>query len=197
MLKIALTGGIGSGKSTVAKLFADLGVDVIDADSIAHQLVTSGKPALKLIVDHFGTKFLDKNGKLDRKQLRELIFHDAKQKKWLEQLLHPLIYQEMEKRINKVKSPYCILVIPLLFETACPKFVDRVLVIDTKEELQIQRIIKRDKLPIEEINLIISAQASRETRLQQADDIIINNGSLANLKEQVKKLHQKYIDTSR
>jgi len=193
MLKIGLTGGIGSGKSTVAQFFKELGVTVIDADVIAHELVVPSTQAFKKIITHFGNKVLNKQGELDRKLLRKLIFHDIKQKKWLENLLHPLVYQEINNRLKKIKVPYCILVIPLLLETKHEKFVDRILVVDTPEEQQISRITKRDKSSEQAVKAIIDSQISREQRLANANDIIYNNKSLANLKKQVQKLHQKYL----
>jgi len=193
MLKIGLTGGIGSGKSTVAQFFKELGVPVIDADVIAHELVVPGTLAFKKIIAHFGNKILNPQGELDRKQLRELIFHDVKQRRWLENLLHPLVYQEINNRLKKIQAPYCILVIPLLLETKHEKFVDRVLVVDSKEAQQIKRITKRDKTTKQAVKAIIDSQISREQRLANADDVIYNDKSLANLKKQVQKLHEKYL----
>jgi dephospho-CoA kinase len=193
MLKIGLTGGIGSGKSTVAKFFKELGVPVIDADVIAHELVVPSTLAFKKIIAHFGNKILNPQGELDRKQLRELIFHDGKQRKWLENLLHPLVYQEINNRLKKIQAPYCILVIPLLLETKHEKFVDRVLVVDSPEEQQIKRITKRDKTTKQAVKAIIDSQISREQRLANADDIIYNDKSLAYLKKQVQQLHEKYL----
>jgi dephospho-CoA kinase len=193
MLKIGLTGGIGSGKSTVAKYFAELGITVIDADQIAHELCASNTSCTKKIIEHFGNKILNKDGTLNRSYLRKLIFQDAREKKWLEQLLHPLVYQEMQRQIQKATSPYCILVIPLLFETKAEDFVDRILVVDSLEQLQIKRIQKRDKISEAEIKKICASQIPRDEHLSRADDIIHNDKSLADLQKQVKKLHQEYL----
>lgn len=197
MLKIGLTGGIGSGKSTVAKYFAELGVAIIDADKIARELVATGTPALTKIVKHFGNKILTSRGELDRKCLRKLIFSNPKQKQWLEKLLHPLIYHEMENQLQQVKSPYCILVIPLLVETQQEKLVDRILVVDASQEQQINRTMKKNKISEKEVKTIIATQANREQRLASADDIIYNDNSLTKLKQQVQQLHQKYLILSK
>lgn len=197
MLKIGLTGGIGSGKSTVAKYFAELGVAIIDADKIARELVATGTPALTKIVEHFGNKILTSRDELDRKCLRKLIFSNPKQKQWLERLLHPLIYHEMENQLQQVKSPYCILVIPLLVETQQEKLVDRILVVDASQEQQINRTMKKNKISEKEVKTIIATQANREQRLASADDIIYNDNSLTKLKQQVQQLHQKYLILSK
>jgi len=197
MLKIGLTGGIGSGKSTVAKYFAELGVAIIDADKIARELVATGTPALTKIVEHFGNKILTSRDELDRKYLRKLIFNNPKQKQWLERLLHPLIYHEMENQLQQVKSPYCILVIPLLVETQQEKLVDRILIVDAPQEQQINRTIKKNKISEKEVKTIIATQANREQRLASADDIIYNDNSLTKLKQQVQQLHQKYLILSK
>jgi len=193
MLKIGLTGGIGSGKSTVAKYFSDLDTSIIDADIIAQQLVEPGKPALKSIVNHFGEKILLPSGVLDRNQLRETIFTDPKQKKNLEAILHPLVYSEIESQIEQLSSPYCIISIPLLIETGMEHFVDRILVIDCPVEVQFNRVKKRDLLSDARINSIIGSQATREQRLLAANDIIDNSNNTQALAEQVKKLHNLYI----
>lgn len=192
MLKIGLTGGIGSGKSTVARLFSDLSTPIIDADIIAQQLVEPGKPALKTIANHFGEKILLSSGALDRNQLREIIFTDLEQKKNLEAILHPPIYTEIESLVHQLDSPYCIISIPLLIETGMENFVDRILVIDCPVEVQILRVKNRDQLTDSRINSIISSQASRKQRLSAANDIIDNSNGTQVLAEQVKKLHNLY-----
>lgn len=196
MLKIGLTGGIGSGKSTVSKLFEELGIPVIDADVIAHQIVEPGQPALKQLVQAFGERFLNADGSLNRAELRERVFSDPAQKKRLEQLLHPIIYRKIEVEIDKLNSPYCILSIPLLLETKMTSFVDRVLVIDCPIETQIERVKKRDGFSTERIRSIIASQVSRDERLSCADDIIDNSKQAAQLAEQVKKLHNLYLKRS-
>ena len=193
MLRIGLTGGIGSGKSTAADFFAELGIPVIDADTIAHQLTISTHPIFTKIVHHFGNTVLDSNGQLKRAKLRELIFSDTTAREWLENLLHPVILQEMAQRLQTVTTSYCILVIPLLAEKKLAPFVDRVLVIDAPENLQIQRTQQRDKLTLAQINSVLQTQTSRAERLALADDIIYNDGDLAKLKQQVTQLHKRYL----
>ncbi|WP_031433773.1 dephospho-CoA kinase [Methylomarinum vadi] len=196
MLRIGLTGGIGSGKSTVSKLFQKLGIPVIDADLIAHQIVEPGQPALIQLAQTFGERFLNADGRLNRAELRKLVFSEPAQKKRLEQLLHPLIYRRIEEEIEKLDSPYCILSVPLLLETKMTSLVDRVLVIDCPVETQIERVKNRDGLPNEQIRSIIASQASREERLSCADDVIDNSKPAAQLAEQVKKLHNLYLKRS-
>jgi len=193
MLKIGLTGGIGSGKSTVAKFFAELGIEIIDADSIVHELLVPNTPTYQKIIEHFGERIVAKDHMLDRKLLRQLIFNDINEREWLEDLLHPIIFQIMLKRADLAKSPYCVLVIPLLFETNASFIVDRVLVVASSEADQLGRSSKRDQSDIHEIKKIILSQIDGETRLKQADDVIYNNGSLQELKDQVLKLHQQYL----
>lgn len=192
-LLIGLTGGIGTGKSTVCKLFAERGVAVIDADEIAKELVTLDQPALQAIVQEFGKGIIDAKGRLRRARLRSIIFSDPERRKRLEKLLHPLILEEMLSRANRAGGPYCILCIPLLVETDQSSAVDRVLVVDAPEALQIQRVMERDHLTIDEIKAIMHAQASREDRLEAADDVIMNASDMTKLAEQVNALHQKYL----
>ena len=196
MLKIGLTGGIGSGKSTVAKLFTDLNAPLIDADIIAQQLVKPGKPALSAITKHFGKEVLMPSGMLNRNLLKEIIFTDSEQKKNLETILHPLVYSEIKSQISQLTSPYTIISIPLLIETGMENFVDRILVIDCSTEIQFVRVKKRDQLSDARINSIITSQASREQRISAANDIIDNSNGTQALAEQVKKLHNLYMDTS-
>ena len=193
MLKIGLTGGIGSGKSTVAKLFVDFYTPIIDADIIARQLVKQGKPALIAIASHFGDKILMPSGDLHRKRLREIIFTDPEQKKNLEAILHPLVYSEIESQIEQLASPYTIICIPLLIETNMEHFVDRILVIDCPVEVQVNRVKNRDQLSDAQISSIIASQATREQRLLAADDIIDNSNGTQALAEQVKTLHNLYL----
>jgi dephospho-CoA kinase len=192
-LLIGLTGGIGTGKSTVCKLFAERGVAVIDADAVAKELVALDQPALQAIVQEFGKGIIDAKGRLRRDRLRSIVFSDPEQRKRLEKLLHPLILEEMLSRANRAEEPYCILCIPLLVETDQSSAVDRVLVVDAPEALQIQRVMERDHLTIDEIKAIMHAQASREDRLEAADDVIMNASDMTKLAEQVNALHQKYL----
>ena len=196
-LCIGLTGGIGSGKSTVANMFIEKGVPVIDMDVIAHQLVEPGQPALEKIVALFGKSVLLDDGQLDRKTLRELIFAKPSARQQLEQILHPRIRQEVQQQIKAVESPYCIIAIPLLLETNQQDLVQRILVVDSSEEHQIERTVKRDLCNAEQVKSIIHNQIDRATRVSQADDIIDNTSDQAYLQEQVDKLHQTYLDIAR
>ena len=193
MLVIGLTGGIGSGKTTVANMFAELGVDIIDTDVIARELVEPGSPTLKQIVDHFGDDILKKDGQLNRQRLADITFKNKLERKTLEAILHPVIRKNMLDRLNTVKAPYCVAVIPLLFETNQIELVDRILVIDCKQEDQLQRVKKRDQRDQEQILSIINSQASRDTRLNAADDTIENSGDINGLHEKVAELHKKYL----
>lgn len=190
---VALTGGIGSGKSTVANVFAHLGVSVIDADIIARQVVEPGTPALKSIVEHFGTEMLLPDGSLNRRLLRERIFANAHEKHWLNSLLHPQIQQETQKQIQQAQSPYILWVVPLLVENQIWHKADRVLVVDVSRETQLQRTILRDGVTKEHAEQILAAQASREERLAVADDVINNNGSPDAIALDVARLHNHYL----
>lgn len=196
MLKIGLTGGIGSGKTTVSKLFEELGVNIIDADIIAHQLVEKGQPALTQIARTFGNDMLLADGNLNRQQLRDHVFSIPAEKKKLDAIMHPLVYQRIELKLASLHAPYCIIVIPLLFETQASDFVDRILVIDCPVDIQIKRVKARDQLTDIRIKSIINAQISREFRNAHADDIIRNNAAAAELAAQVKKLHHLYNSLS-
>jgi dephospho-CoA kinase len=193
-LRIGLTGGIGSGKSTVANMFAKLGVPVIDADVIAHDIVQPGQPALQTIVRIFGADVLDNDGNLNREYMRSLAFHDSDYRQKLESILHPLIYEIIEKEYNKIQYDYCIIVVPLLIETGAINKFDRILIVDVTEELQLQRASKRDLDHKGQIRKIIQIQASRNDRHKVTDDIITNNGSIDCLQVQVDQLHQNYLN---
>jgi dephospho-CoA kinase len=197
MLIIGLTGGIGSGKSTVSQLFANLGVPIIDTDTIAHELVSPGQNALVKIVAAFGKQILTPEGELNRAHLRELVFRDQKKREALEGILHPLIKQAVFEQIRKLEQPYCILVVPLLVEKGWYTMVDRVLVVDTPAKLQRQRVKQRSGLNDDQIDAILSQQASREQRLAYADDVIVNDQSLQHMEIEVNHLHRKYQDISR
>jgi dephospho-CoA kinase len=196
MLKIGLTGGIGCGKTTVAKIFEQLKMPVIDADEIAHQLVAIGQPALAQIQQEFGTAVSNPDGSLNRKKLRELIFSNPKQKQKLESILHPLVYQSIQAELKQLNTPYCIISIPLLFETNIAHFVDRILVVDCPVETQIERVRKRDNMTMERIQSIIDSQVSRAFRKAQANDLIDNSETDDRLAEEVKKLHNLYLSLS-
>lgn len=184
---------MGSGKSTVADLFQQLGIPVIDADVIAHTLVEPGQPALVEIIEAFGANTVDASGVLDRVRLRKLVFSDTEQRHRLEAILHPKIRREIITLTTNIRTPYCIVVIPLLLETDQRDLVDRILLVDTGVDKQIARVRMRNGLPRHEIMAIITAQASRERRLAAADEVIDNNGSLADLEYQVRAQHKKYL----
>lgn len=193
MLVIGLTGGIGSGKSTVARYFAELGVPVIDADAVSRELVARGGDALREIVARFGHDVLHTDGTLDRARLRERVFHHPAERRALEDILHPRIYEEMRRRIRSLRAPYCIAVIPLLLETGQRGFVDRLLVVDTSETLQRVRAQRRDGVGAEQVDAVMRAQIDRETRLRAADDVIGNEGGLDALKRETEGLHRRYL----
>lgn len=192
-LIIGLTGGIGSGKSTVAHDFAQLGVPIIDADVIARNLLEPEQPAYQQVVTHFGSLILSADKQIDRAQLRHCIFSDPAERQWLEQMLHPLILQQMQQQCAQVISPYAIAAIPLLAEIAPIPFIDRVLVVDAPLAQQIARTCERDHISIEAAQRIIENQASSAQRLRLADDIIENDGSLTTLHQQVRKYHDRYL----
>lgn len=191
--KVGLTGGIGSGKSTAARIFAELGVPVIDTDIIARELVEPGQPALAEIIAAFGEEILNAQGMLDRARLRRLVFANEALKARLEAILHPRILQEMYHRAARLAAPYCILVIPLLVETAQEGAIDRTLVIDVPETIQRHRVKARDQLSDEEIDAILRTQCPRAVRLAAADDVIVNDTDLATLHRQIERCHQKYL----
>lgn len=197
MLTIGLTGGIGSGKSTVAELFRDYGVTIIDSDIIARDVVAPGTALLTEILKHFSNEILDNEGSLDRRQLRDIIFNNNKERLWLEKHLHPAIYTRIREQLTTIKSPYSIVIIPLLVETKPLDLIDRILVVDCPEDLQINRVQKRDNTNDNKIKSIMQTQVSREDRLAAADDIIDNSGDLESLKQQVHELHQDYLELSK
>ncbi len=196
MLIIGLTGGIGSGKSTVAGIFAEYDVPIIDADLIARELVEPGQPALAQITNQFGMEILNADGSLNRQKLRKQVFADSAQRKQLEAILHPLIRQEMLARLESVSAAYVILVIPLLVENGRWEVIDRVLVVNIDPDLQLQRVMQRDNTPIQEAQAAINAQINPKDRLSAADDIIDNSDDIATLRKQVKALHMKYANAA-
>jgi len=199
MLKIGLTGRIGCGKSTVARIFEQLKTPVIDADEIAHQLVAIGQPALAQIQQDFGTRVFKPDGSLDRKKLSEIVFSDPKQKQKLESILHPLVYEAIQaalNQLNQLNKSYCIISIPLIFETNMTHLVDRILVVDCSVETQIKRVRKRDNMAIERIQSIIDSQVSRAFRKAHTNDLIDNSVTDDRLAEEVKKLHNLYLSLS-
>ncbi|PPC91335.1 MAG: dephospho-CoA kinase [Methylobacter sp.] len=195
MLKVGLTGGIGSGKSTVAGLFAQHGCPIIDADVIAHTLVEPGQPALAAIRQAFGEEIMD-GAALNRKKLGDIVFTYPLQKQRLEAILHPLIRTAIQAQVQQCHGAYCIIVVPLLIEAGMTDLVDRIVLVDCPETMQIQRVQQRDNLPPAKIQAIMANQASRAERVRIADDIIDNAFPDAALAEQVKKLHNHYLSLS-
>jgi len=193
MLVVGLTGGIGSGKSTVARLFAEKNVTIIDTDQLARDLTQPTTSALQEIVKLFGQDVLLPNGALNRSKLRTIVFSDEKKRLQLEQILHPLIRNEVKRQSESSDSPYCIVVIPLLFETEPNPLIQRVLVVDASKELQLFRTSQRDNVSSDEVDAILKTQVSREKRLNLADDVIRNDGIVEDLYPQVEKLHQYYL----
>jgi len=196
MLVIGLTGGIGCGKSTVAKLFAAKGVPILDADVIARELVEPNQPAFGAIKQRFGAAIL-RDGDLDRARLREIVFSNPEEKRWLETLLHPLVYSEISRRIGTLSAPYCIVVAPLLLETGRRHLVDRLLVVDCPEDIQRQRVKLRDGLSDAQIDKIMASQASRNERLAAADDVLENVADEASLSGRIEQLHRSYLALSK
>lgn len=192
-LIIGLTGGIGSGKTTVANLFEAHGIDVVDTDIISREVVEPGSPALAQIAEKMGPEILQADGNLDRRKMRERVFSQPELKDWLNGLLHPLIREQMIKQSQAAASPYCLLAIPLLVENNLQEFVHRVLVIDCPVDVQIARASSRDDNSIEQIQQIINAQASREQRLEAADEVIDNSGAENSLPKQIETIHNKYL----
>jgi dephospho-CoA kinase len=190
--RVGLTGGIASGKTTVARLFEALGVPVIDTDVLAREVVAPGQPVLGQIAARFGTSVLRADGSLDRAALRSIVFADPAARAELEQLTHPAIRALLEERSTASGGEYQILVIPLLLETARSIPVDRVLVVDAPEELQIRRLQARDGSTLQQAKQVLAAQVSREVRLAAADDVILNDGDLAALRDRVAELHFRY-----
>ena len=192
MLIVGLTGGIGSGKTTISDAFARLGVPVIDTDILARELVARGQPALSAIIERFGPEYLDKSGNLNRIQLRKRIFTDPIARQHLEAILHPRIRSELRQRLVILEATYCIVVVPLLLETGMTDTVHRVLVVDVPETLQLSRVMSRDNIDETQAKRILAAQINRNERLARADDIINNNGNLTDLYHQVTALHHQY-----
>lgn len=192
-LKVGLTGGIGSGKSAAADMFAELGVPVVDADLIAREVVEPGEPALEQIAQHFGKSVIQSGGGLNRRALRERVFADPSEREWLEQLLHPLINERIRDRLDAFDTPYVMLVSPLLIESGQARLVDPVIVVDVDEQTQVERTIARDEVTIDQAKRIIASQCSRVERTQRAEYLLDNGGSLEQLREQVEYLHRQLI----
>lgn len=192
MLVVGLTGGIGAGKSTVARMFAARGIEVFDADAVAHRLLEPGQPALKGVVRAFGSDILGADGRLDRATLRRRVFAEPKSRRRLEGIVHPLVYAELARLVLGATGGYCLLCVPLLLETGRRRFVDRLLVVDCPETVQIERVVRRSGLQPVEVRAIMAAQVSRSERLAAADDVIVNAADSASLEAEVDVLHRRY-----
>lgn len=194
---VGLTGGIGCGKSSASKFFSDLGIDVIDTDVIARKLTQSGGSAISMIQETFGDSFITSDGALDRNKMRDLIFSNSAARLKLEEILHPLILKETVLQIEQTRSPYTILVVPLLFETNdYSNIIQRTLIIDCDEQQQLSRTMARSHLSQQAVRTIMATQISRKIRLQKADDIIINDQDIDYLRTQVLRLHHQYLSLS-
>ena len=191
---IGLTGGIGSGKSAAASFFMDLGINVLDADHVSRDALEINSPGYELFINVFGSSYLDKNNLIDRAKLRSTIFTNKDKKLQLENIIHPIVKESILDFIKKSKSPYTIIMVPLIFETNTAKNYSRILIIDCDIDTQISRTTHRDAQNTSEVMNIINKQASREERLSIADDIILNSSSLDSLREQVLTLHNKYME---
>ncbi len=190
---VGLIGNIASGKSTVAKLFAQHGIETLSADDVAKKLTAKHQPALDAIIKHFGVDIITEDGELDRKALRGLMTHDVNARLWLEQYLHPLIRTSIEEALLKVQSPYALIEIPLLKDKKDYPYIQRILLITAHHEQKIQRLTLRDNTSLNDAKALLSIQMDDEVRRQIADDVCVNNGSLKALEEKVAHLHQNYL----
>lgn len=194
---VGLTGGIGSGKTAASDYFASLGIDVIDADVIAREVVAPGTPCLEAITRHFGGRVIDADGQLNRRALRDIVFNDSTQKEWLNALLHPAIRKSILAQLAAARSDYVVLVAPLLLENQLDTHCHRVLVIDAPENLQVKRTTRRDASTPEHVKAIMASQLSRQQRLDGADDVAVNDGDLNHLHQQLQRLDQQYRQLAR
>jgi dephospho-CoA kinase len=197
MLIIGITGGIGSGKTAASDYLAAQGITVVDADQVSRQIVEPGEPALEQIRARFGDRVLGGDGRLDRAALREIVFADPDERAALEAITHPAIGAEIRRQLEASESSYTILVSPLLLETDQYQMVERVLLVDVPESVQVERTARRDEVPGDQIRHIMAAQMDRQERRRKADDIVLNDGSLADLHEQLDHLHQYYLELAR
>jgi len=192
---VAITGGIASGKTTVADLFhKQFSIDIVDADIVAREVVEVGSKGLSEISKHFGDEVLLPDGSLNRAALRERVFSSEQEKRWLNNLLHPMIRQKMQHDLSKITAPYALLVVPLLVENQLQSMADRILVVDVSPEVQIKRTMSRDNVPEHQVKSILASQAAREERLRFADDIIVNDGEYQQLLSEITALHQLYSE---
>lgn len=197
MLVVGVTGGIGSGKTAATDRFQALGITVVDADLASRVVVEPGRPALKAIEEHFGKEVIADDGTLNRRALRDIVFANPEERKWLERLTHPLIAQEIVSQIKASQSPYTVLASPLLLESGQSRMAQRVLVIDVPEDVQIARTATRDNTDADSVKAIIAAQMKRADRLAKADDVIVNDRSLEDLHQAVDALHQQYLEMAK
>ena len=197
VLTIALTGGIGSGKTSIASIFKSLGVPIIDSDTISKEIILPGKPCFKDIVNEFGEEILTNKGTIDRYKLRDIIFNNDKARIKLENITHPIIFKNIDIQTSLINYPYCLVIVPLLIETKSVKYFDKVLLVDTLENIQFERVTKRDSISPTLLRKIIKTQATRSERLKYADDIIENNNEIGNLNEYINILHKKYLTLSK
>ncbi|MEL0082818.1 MAG: dephospho-CoA kinase [Gammaproteobacteria bacterium] len=195
-LIIGLTGGIACGKTTASDFFADKGVEIVDADLVAREVVEPGQPGLTQVVDAFGESILQDDGALDRQKMRDIVFADEHKRKLLESILHPLIRQRLKQQLAQAQGAYVIFSVPLLVESGMNQLADRVLVIDVSDEAQLLRLIERDGASRQQAEAIIAAQISRDLRNDAADDIIDNSGSLEHFLKQLESCHQRYVRLS-
>ena len=193
MFRIGLTGGVASGKSTVAEIFTQLGAAVVDTDAVAREVVAPGEPGLRAVAEAFGTEILLPSGELDRRALRSVVFSDPKRRQLLESILHPLIRARTLQLIDALEAPYAIVVVPLLLETGFAELVERILVVDCPQTQQLERLRRRDDIDETEARAMLAAQIDRQARLARADDVIDNSGSLEATRRQVETLHEQYL----
>ncbi|WP_262339961.1 dephospho-CoA kinase [Idiomarina sp. OT37-5b] len=189
---VGLTGGIGSGKTAASDFLASLGIDIVDADVVAREVVEPGSPCLTAIAEHFGERVIDAQGQLNRRALRDIVFNDDRAKEWLNQLLHPAIRERLLAQLQQADSPYVVLVAPLLLENQLQRYCNRVLVIDVPEALQLERTMQRDNSEQQQVEAIMASQLTREQRLQRADDIVHNDADLIHLQQQLTALDKRY-----
>jgi len=193
-LVVGLTGGIASGKSLVGAMFVKLGAALVDTDVVAREVVERGEPGLAAIAAEFGPEVLSASGELDRRAMRSLVFEDESKRRRLETLLHPLIRSRTLAKLEEIEAPYALVAVPLLIETDFGELVDRILVVDAPESVQLERLMRRDATPKPEAQAMLRAQADRATRLKAAHDVIDNSGTIDATRRQVESLHRKYLD---
>ena len=192
---VGLTGNIASGKTTVAEIFSSFGIEVINADTVSRELTSLNTEAYKKIVNHYGTNIVLENNEINRRHLRDIIFSDSNERVWLENLLHPLIRNELARRVATCSSPYCIIEIPLLLDKTNYPYLNKILLITAPPEVQIARVMERDQCSKEQAEAILSTQPDIKLRIQNADNVINNNADLTSLRNSLKKLHNQYLET--